>query len=60
MKREVSFFKDKRATSAAALIASMRAVGMTDEEIKAELLKMQAERNAKTTPPTNDTQEGEE
>lgn len=33
MKREVSFFKDRRATSGKALLAAMRAVGMSDAEI---------------------------
>lgn len=33
MKREVAFFKDRRSTSGKALLAAMRAVGMSDAEI---------------------------
>lgn len=57
MKREVAFFKDKRArlTNGAALIAAMRAVGMTDDEIKAALLKTQSEQQAQHK--DTDTQE---
>jgi hypothetical protein len=41
MKREVSFFKDRRATSGKALLAAMRAVGMSDAEIKEALTAAQ-------------------
>jgi len=35
--------RDARAFNASAIIATMRALGMTDEEIKAALLKMKSE-----------------
>lgn len=47
MKREVAFFKDRRARTVLALVDAMRAVGMTDDEIRAELNKMIAEQAAR-------------
>lgn len=38
MKREVSFFKDRRSNSAQAFIEACRMVGMSDSDIKAELM----------------------
>ena len=49
MKKSVNFngFKAKhRRITGEHLIATMRALGMSDEEIKAELLRMKAEREA--------------
>lgn len=37
MKREVAFFRDRRARSGRALVETMRALGMTDDEIRAAL-----------------------
>jgi hypothetical protein len=39
--------RNRDARSVSALVDAMRAVGMTDAEIRAELLKLQAEREAK-------------
>lgn len=39
MKSEVSFFRDRRANGPAALLETMRAIGMSDHEIKVALLK---------------------
>lgn len=44
MKREASFFKDRRATSGKALLAAMRAVGMSDAEIIEALKAAQQKR----------------
>ena len=43
MKREISFFKDKRGKSGKSLLALMRHVGMSDEEIKAALKEKSAQ-----------------
>jgi hypothetical protein len=43
MKREVAFFKDRRAGSGAALLDTMRALGMSDTEIKSALLEARKE-----------------
>lgn len=40
MKREVSFFRDKRAHSGKALVDTLRRFGWTDDEIRAELVKL--------------------
>ena len=40
MKSEVAFFKDKRATTGLALLETLHALGMTDQEIKVEMLKI--------------------
>lgn len=52
MKREVSFFKDRRATSGKALLAAMRAVGMSDAEI-IEALKAAQQAGAADVPPAH-------
>lgn len=54
MKREVSFFRDRRATSAQAIIDLCHALGMTDEEIKEKFLKLRAEaqQTHEAQPPT--------
>lgn len=43
MKKEVSFFNDKRGSSADAFVEACRMVGMTDKEIKIAVLKQRAE-----------------
>jgi hypothetical protein len=43
MKKEIAFFKDKRTNSADTLIALYRSMGMTDAEIKQEMLRLQKE-----------------
>lgn len=43
MKREVSFFKDRRAGSGKALLETMRALGMSDSEIKSALIEARKE-----------------
>lgn len=53
MKRSVNFngFQAKhRRITAEGLLAALRALGLSDEEIKAELLKWQAEQMALSTP----------
>ena len=37
MKKEIAFFRDKRASSVDAFINTLRALGMSDDEIIAEL-----------------------
>lgn len=44
MKKEIALFKDKRGRSAQALVDAMRSVGMSDEQIKAEMLKLKSAR----------------
>lgn len=43
MKREVYFFKDRRAGSGKALLETMRALGMSDSEIKSALIEARKE-----------------
>jgi Holliday junction resolvasome RuvABC DNA-binding subunit len=48
MKREVSLFKDRRIYgNAAKLLKALRALGMTDAEIREHFQKIKSERDAK-------------
>lgn len=45
MKREIAFFRDRRAGTVPALVEAMRAVGMSADEIRAALEEMRAKQN---------------